>query len=209
MHFLGPALLHYIANDHVESGSGNRDRHCAPHGVYPCAGEDSWIAIACTTDEQWRALSALIDGSEKRDARNSATHDWTSVRVSQDFLASQKGRKPWTLSTGSLVTGRGPIDAFELEPILQSHGIPASKAATSEDMSYDPQLAWRKHFVDVEDSKLGKVVVERSSYIPSDTPGKIARSARAPGDDTTYVLENLLGYRRARIEELKARSVLQ
>jgi benzylsuccinate CoA-transferase BbsF subunit len=69
MHFLGPALLDYIANDHVESGSGNPDRHCAPRGVYPCAGEDSWIAIACTTDEQWRALSALIDGSEKRNAR--------------------------------------------------------------------------------------------------------------------------------------------
>jgi hypothetical protein len=110
-------------------------------------------------------------------ARKSATHDWTSVRVSHDFPASQKGWKTRTLSTGSLVTGRGPIDAFEFEPILQSHGIPASKAATSEDMSYDPQLAWRKHFVDVEDSKLGKVVVERSSYIPSDTPGKIARSA--------------------------------
>jgi crotonobetainyl-CoA:carnitine CoA-transferase CaiB-like acyl-CoA transferase len=72
-----------------------------------------------------------------------------------------------------------------------------------------PKLAWRKHFVDVKDSKLGKVMVERSSYIPSDTAGKIARSAPALGDDTTYVLENLLGYRRARIEELKARSVLQ
>jgi crotonobetainyl-CoA:carnitine CoA-transferase CaiB-like acyl-CoA transferase len=57
--------------------------------------------------------------------------------------------------------------------------------------------------------KLGKVVVECSSYIPSDTPGKIARAAPALGDDTIYVLENLLGYRRARIEELKARSVLQ
>jgi benzylsuccinate CoA-transferase BbsF subunit len=121
-HFLGPALLDYIAHDHVESGWGNRDRHCAPHGVYPCAGEDSWIAIACTTDEQWRALSALIDVSEKRNAR-------LDQRASFSRFSSLAERleNPRPFSTGSLVTGRGPIDAFELESILQSHGIPASK----------------------------------------------------------------------------------
>jgi crotonobetainyl-CoA:carnitine CoA-transferase CaiB-like acyl-CoA transferase len=47
------------------------------------------------------------------------------------------------------------------------------------------------------------------SYILSDTPGKIDRSAPALGDNTSYVLENILGYSRTRIEELKGLSVLE
>ncbi|MBV8357206.1 MAG: CoA transferase, partial [Deltaproteobacteria bacterium] len=100
------------------------------------------------------------------------------------------------------------FEARELESILQSRGIAASKAASSEDMSRDPQLTWRKHFVEIDDQKLGKAVVERSSYILSRTPGRITRSAPVLGGDTDYVLENILGYSRARIEELRARSVL-
>ena len=30
----------------------------APHGVYPCAGEDRWCAIACETDAEWARWSA-------------------------------------------------------------------------------------------------------------------------------------------------------
>jgi|GEM_PF-2440890 len=100
------------------------------------------------------------------------------------------------------------FDASELESILQSRGIAASKAASSADMSRDPQLAWRKHFIEVDDPKLGKAAVGRSSYTLSRTPGRIARSAPALGGDTAYVLETILGYSRTRIEELRARSVL-
>jgi crotonobetainyl-CoA:carnitine CoA-transferase CaiB-like acyl-CoA transferase len=202
MHFLGPALLDFIANGYVQTPQGNRDRYFAPHGVYPCAGEDSWIAIVCTTDEQWHALYELIDGTEPPggcgdDRATSSRFDNLGERLSnQDVLDRIIGN--WTRS----------FDARELELILQSRGIAASKAASSEDMSRDPQLTWRKHFVEVDDLRLGKAVVERSSYILSRTPGGIARSAPALGGDTAYVLENILGYSRARIEELRARSVL-
>ncbi len=202
MHFLGPALLDYIANGHVETGQGNRDIRFAPHGVYPCAGEDSWIAIVCSTDEQWRALAALISGAKTKDAREDHGARFSGFSSLGERLENQDRL--------DLVIGNwtSSFDALELESILQSHGIAASKAATSTDMSCDPQLAWRKHFVDLEDAKLGKVVVERSSYILSDTPCKIARSAPALGDDTAYVLENFLDYSRTRIEELTARSIL-
>ncbi len=39
---------------------GNSDPLMHPHGVYPCAGEDSWIAIACEDDAQRAALSAVL-----------------------------------------------------------------------------------------------------------------------------------------------------
>ena len=202
MHFLAPALLDFIANDYVQTPQGNRDRDFAPHGVYPCAGEDSWIAIACTTDEQWHALFELIDGSEQPGAGADTRAIGARFANLAERLRNQEVLDKivgnWTRS----------FEARELESILQSRGIAASKAASSEDMSHDPQLTWRKHFVEIDDQKLSRAVVERSSYILSRTPARIARSAPVLGGDTNYVLENILGYSRTRIEELKARSVL-
>ena len=56
LHFMAPALLDYTANGTVQSRAGNDDRNYAPHGVYPAAGNDAWIAIATQTEAQWQAL---------------------------------------------------------------------------------------------------------------------------------------------------------
>jgi benzylsuccinate CoA-transferase BbsF subunit len=32
----------------------------APHGVYPCRGDDNWVAIACRSDLDWVALKSVI-----------------------------------------------------------------------------------------------------------------------------------------------------
>jgi len=203
MHFLAPALLDFTTNEFVQTPQGNRDRQFAPHGVYPCSGEESWIAIACTSEGQWHTLCELIGGSERPSGgRENLALDSRFSNVgerlnNQDALDDIIGN--WSRS----------LDSSKLESFLQSRGIAASKVASSDDMSCDPQLAWRKHFVEVDNPKVGKSVVERFSYILSRTPGMIARPAPALGADTDYVLENILGYSRARIEELRASSVLE
>ena len=58
LHLLAPELLDDAVNGRVAGRDGNRDRSRAPHGAYPTAGDDRWIAIAIETDEQWRALCA-------------------------------------------------------------------------------------------------------------------------------------------------------
>jgi crotonobetainyl-CoA:carnitine CoA-transferase CaiB-like acyl-CoA transferase len=203
MHFLAPALLDYIANRYVQTPEGNRDQHSAPHGVYPCVEEDTWIAIACATQEQWLALCALIDGRPKPSA--------TEGTLASDVRFMDLGERIRNQHRlDNIISGwTRSFEASQLTTLLQSRGIPASKAATSADMSGDTQLAWRKHFVELEDPVIGKAVVERSSYILSRTPGRIARSAPALGMDTDYVLENILGYSRSQIEELRAHSILE
>ena len=42
---IGPALVAAAAG-HAVGRAGNDDPVAAPHGVYPCAGEDRWCAIA-------------------------------------------------------------------------------------------------------------------------------------------------------------------
>src|SRR5690606_8740252 len=35
---------------------GNRGPRAAPQGVYACAGEEQWVALAVADDEQWASL---------------------------------------------------------------------------------------------------------------------------------------------------------
>ena len=63
----GPALLDWTVNGRSlrRDGSPNSNRNewpaMAPHGIYPCAGDDEWVAIACRDDADWRGLGAVVD----------------------------------------------------------------------------------------------------------------------------------------------------
>src|SRR5205823_13534352 len=43
---LSESMITYAANGEILGRMGNRSRHEAPHGVFPCAGKDRWVAIA-------------------------------------------------------------------------------------------------------------------------------------------------------------------
>jgi crotonobetainyl-CoA:carnitine CoA-transferase CaiB-like acyl-CoA transferase len=175
--------------------AGNRDPYISPHGVYPCAGDDSWIAIACVTNEHWHALTELM---KRRDLMDDSRFAQLDARLrNQDALDAIIG--DWTMQ----------IDAHELESLLQSRRIPSSKVASSDDMNRDPQLAYRGHVVELDHPHLGKVAVERSAYTLSRTPSRVERSAPTLGRDNSYVLETILGYDRERIAQLTARGILQ
>ena len=60
IHFSAPFLLDCAVNGREQGRIGNRDPAGAPHGAYPCKGEDRWVAIACSTDEEWHALRQVI-----------------------------------------------------------------------------------------------------------------------------------------------------
>ena len=61
IHFSAPFILDYTVNGREQGRRGNRDPGAAPHGTYPCRGDDRWIAIACSTDGEWQALRGAID----------------------------------------------------------------------------------------------------------------------------------------------------
>lgn len=52
----GEAVLYYTVNGRSPQRAGNRDVRPAPQGVYRCAGEDNWVSISVTNDEERRAL---------------------------------------------------------------------------------------------------------------------------------------------------------
>ena len=57
------AMLDYFMNGRDDGPIGNRDPSMAPHGVFPVAGEDRWIAIAIASDEEFAALCEALGAS--------------------------------------------------------------------------------------------------------------------------------------------------
>ena len=195
LHFLGPALLDYTVNDRVQGRTGNRDAHLAPHGVYPAAGDDRWVAIAAGADEQWQALCEVMERPELlRDERFATAAARLAHQDELDAILAE-----WT-------KGR---EAEEAEATLQARAVPASVVQNSGEMYADPQLAHRGHFVEVEHPTHGTITVEGSHFRLSRTPARFARAAPTLGQDNQYVLETLLGYSTERIGELVAEGVLE
>jgi crotonobetainyl-CoA:carnitine CoA-transferase CaiB-like acyl-CoA transferase len=100
------------------------------------------------------------------------------------------------------------FDALALEHQLQGVGVAAHVVANTFDMTADPQLAHREHFVEVPHGTLGKTWVENSRYKLSRTPAKVERSAPALGEHNQYVLEKILGYTEEQVTELVTRGAL-
>ena len=195
LHFLAPAILDYTSNGRVEERAGNRDRELAPHGVYPAAGEDRWVAIAVRNDEEWRNLCAAMERPDlAADAR----------------FATRAGRLEQSEKLDALVAAWTQTrDREEIERLLQARGVPASAVQNSTELVRDPQLLHRGHFVELEHPERGTTIVEGSRFTLSRTPPAVRRSAPTLGRDNQYVLEKILGYGEDKITELVVAGALQ
>jgi benzylsuccinate CoA-transferase BbsF subunit len=195
LHFLGPALLDYTVNGRVQERMGNRDPQMAPHGVYPAAGEDRWVAIAVGNDEQWQALCEVIERPEM--VRDERFETMAARLAHQNELDTIVGE--WTSRR----------EMQEVEAALQARGVPASAVQNSGELYGDPQLAHRGHFVAVEHEVHGTTTVEGSRFRLSRTPARIERSGPTFGRDNEHVLKEILGYDDERIAELIATGALE
>lgn len=193
IHFLAPAVLDYMANDHVTSRMGNADLQYAPHGAYPADGVDRWIAIACETDAQWQALAPLI-GIAPEDPRYATAAGRKANEVELDALISVLTQKQ---------------DPNELAEALQASGIPAYPVQNSAEAVVDPQLVHLQHFKQIPHPHGGHTAVEGTRARLSRTPGRPGDTVPTFGAGMTDVLEGILGYDTDRIGELLVAGILE
>ena len=193
--FIAPALLDFQANGRIMKRLGNASNEHAPHGVFPCAGEDRWVAIAVESDAEWRGLREAMD--------NPAWALEPALVTAGGRLAEAAGIETriaeWTRE-------RSPD---EVEATLQARGVPAYRSATSEDLVADPQLVHRRHFIQAEHAELGPVTIENSRFHLSETPADIRRAGPTFGQDNEYVLHAILGLTDDEVVEYIAAGALE
>jgi crotonobetainyl-CoA:carnitine CoA-transferase CaiB-like acyl-CoA transferase len=194
LQFLALPILDFSADGRSYEPIANRDLYHAPHGVYPAAGDDRWVAIACRNDSDWRALSAVMEAPElASDVRFGSFAARQANCDDLDIVISN-----WTRN----------LEAHEIERKLQERGVPAHVVQTPADLYQDPQLHHRRHFVEVPHSELGKTWVENSRFALSRTPARVEHAAPMLGEHNQYVLQHILGYNEDRIAELVSAGAL-
>jgi crotonobetainyl-CoA:carnitine CoA-transferase CaiB-like acyl-CoA transferase len=196
----GAAILDWSANGRAWTRSGNRSPYlpAAPHGIYRCAGDDRWIAIACLTDADWDALAAEIDAP------------WTSA----DRFATLTGRLDHEDDLDRLVAAwTAAQEAYMLMERLQGVGVPAGVCQTAGDRcDRDPQLAHLGWLTEVAGTKIGRWPLAEFPVKMSETPpyigGIVDRGAPCYGEDNEWVLGELLGMGKSEISRLAEDGVI-
>ena len=158
---------------------GNRDPNMV-QGIYPCLGDDQWLAISLRDDQDWAALVDAAGHPDWAGAERFATE--ASRRQNQDAL------------DGLIAGWTAAQDKQDLFRKLQAAGIPAAPVYNEAEAYADPHFRARGVFYPVTHPSAG-------TY---DYPGLWARwsgmEARtglpAPllGQHNEYVYRELLGY---------------
>ena len=192
---LGTAFLEATVNGRDTQPLGNAHLRYAPHGVYPCAGEDRWIAIAVTDDRQWPALRDVLGLPE--DACPAA---WAGE------AARHRDRAAIDALVAAATAGR---DVDELFAQLQAAGVAAGPVEDAADVvERDPQLRARGHWVRLEHPEMGETLYNAPPFRLTGTPVQLTRPAPMLGQHTEEICREVLGLDDAEIARLAAEGVL-
>jgi crotonobetainyl-CoA:carnitine CoA-transferase CaiB-like acyl-CoA transferase len=168
---------------------GNRHRQKAPHGVYRCQGDDAWLAVSVSSDEQWQALRSVIDAKGLDDARYETAEGRKRHEAALDAAIAE-----WAKD-------RAPQEAAAL---LQEAGVPAAAAYNARDLVEDRHMLERETVVTVDHPKAGSHPMVGAPWHLMRAPRPHYRSAPLFGEANAYVLGQVLGLSEEQIQELAA-----
>jgi len=190
---LGVPMLDYCMNKRIWGRLGNRDPVMAPHGVYPCKGEDMWLSIAISSDEEWKALCQAIGnpGLAKDERFSTPLNRWKN----QDAL--DKLIEKWTLEH----------DYYEAMTILQKARVAAGAVASPETLNEEPHFKERGFFQELSRDIVGTQLYPTWPLRFSETPLEM-RPAPKLGEHNEYVLGTILGLSKVEIEELEKGQII-
>jgi len=188
--FLAPQIMDFNVSGRVVSRNGNRSDTMAPHGAFPCSGDDQWCAIAVESDKQWDALRGVLgDPVWGRDDRFRTAEG--RLRY-QDEIDRHLGQ--WT-------SGRS---AQEVMHLLQSVGVPAGVVQRSSDLLRDPQLAHRNFFRYMDHPEMGNIPYSGHQFRIRGYESGPRSPAPLLGQHNELVLREILGMTDDEVTEVVA-----
>lgn len=184
---LGAAVIDYSLNKRVWGRLGNRDPIMAPHGVYRCQGEDSWVAIAISSDNDWVAFCQAIGKAElAQDERFSTLSERYRNQDELNRLIEE-----WTIKH----------EDYQAMNILEKVGVAAGAVTSPEKGHHEPHFKETGFFEELTRDVIGTQLFPRWPVRFSETPPR-NRPAPLLGQHNDYVLRELLGLSRDEMKRL-------
>ena len=194
IHHVSQTLMDFVMNGRVAGRQGNRHPWMSPHGVYPCKGEDSWIAVAVATEDEWSSLCRVLGHPEAAD--DPRFLDLSSRSENQDELDALLGQ--WTAGW----------EKSDLTRRLQESGVSAAPVNTDVDMLDEPQLAARSSYFWQDRKYVGSHPYPGVTARLSATPGEVYMPAPTLGEHNQFVLGEVLGLSQKEIDSLQAEGII-
>jgi len=195
MHFLGPLLLEYNVNGRDTIRMGNADLYSCPHGVFPCQGTENWIALAVENEEEWQGFCK-------------ATGDpgWCRDPSFATFPLRKRHEEELNKYIGAWT---GQFEAFYLMWHLQAHGVGAGVVLKPSQAHNDQQLVHRPARVVLDHAEIGPHGYNTTGTNFSRMSPRFWRAAPLLGEDTQWVLKEILKLTEEEIADLNAAKALR
>ena len=192
--FTAPGLLARQVAPQLPLRQGNRRHALAPHGLYPAAGADQWLAISVDSAAAFAAL-----------ARTIGRPDWAD----DPALRTLAGRQARADALDAAITAwsrtQAPNAAAEA---LQAAGVAAAPLRHVEALGDDPWLAANDLYIDVDRAVSGP----QRQIAPALRQGGRRLGARQPapllGEHSWPVLQRHAGLDRARFDALVQQGII-
>jgi crotonobetainyl-CoA:carnitine CoA-transferase CaiB-like acyl-CoA transferase len=184
------SLVDFALNGRVRTSRGNQHPELSPHGVYPCAGTDRWIALAVRDERDWRALCA-----------RAGEPGWAGDPRFADAAGRVRHRAELDAQIASWTRTRDPI---ALMHALQRDRVPAAAVHDARDHAVDPHWQARGVYQRTELPGYGTYPLPTSPWIIDGKRLGVRRHPPALGEHNRAVLGGLLGLSDAELAELAA-----
>ena len=189
IHQISGALMDYAMNGRVHASVGNGHAFMAPHGCYPCAGEDRWIAIAIGAEEQWRALRRLMEEPP-----------WSEEPRFTTILGRLRCKAELDALIGQWTSGH---DQNNLMRRLQAAGIPAGAVHDAPQHAADPHWAARGVYQRIPLGDAGEYPIPSSPWRFDGRHLDVYRPPPPFGSHNAHVLRDLLGLTPEEMDRLR------
>jgi crotonobetainyl-CoA:carnitine CoA-transferase CaiB-like acyl-CoA transferase len=173
------------------STAGQSPKRGVPKNLFPRGAfktKDGYIALNVPDNRIWERLCEVIGREDlKEDHRcKSGTERAANATFIQPIIEN------W-LAT---LTRDDAVDT------LNEIGVPTGPVYTAEDVFADPQVKARGMLMPIDDPDIGEYAFTRSPIHLSDAPELPKNAAPNLGGDTEWVLRDILGYNKTRINAL-------
>ena len=191
---LGEAILDFSVTGRIAGTMGNRHRDMAPQGVYPCSGEDMWVAISVSSDEEWKSLCRVM--GQPHLASDSRFADPKSRRNNHDDI--DLIISTWTKTQ----------DHYQVMYLLQAQGVPAAPVLKGGEVVDDPHLESRGFWDVVNHPEAGTYKQVTTPWLLSNSLRATSTPAPGLGEHNYQVLSGLLGLSKNEIDTLEQKGVI-
>ncbi len=191
---LGEFYMDWSMNGRLPEHQGAGHDWMAPHNIYPCAGNDEWIAICVRSDAEWDALKRVLGQPQ-----------WAEQEQFSDQILRWEHRGQLDQQLGAWTAAR---EKTELFAALRAERIPSSPVWKTLELLRDPHLRARGFYEPLRHPEVGIWMVHGWLWRSSGAGPCVLAPAPDFGQHNSDILGGLLGLSEAEQAALAAAGVI-